>query len=92
MRVFWASSAEQDRVEIFEFIARDNPIAAVRVDELFGRSAARLAEQPLLGLPGVVAGTRELIVHEIYRLVYEVDGDVVWILTLVHTAQLWPKG
>jgi addiction module RelE/StbE family toxin len=86
------SGAEQDRLEIFEFIARDNPLAAVRMDELFGRSAARLAEQALLGRPGVVAGTRELIVHESYRLVYELDGDVVWILTLVHTAQLWPKG
>lgn len=92
MRVFWASGAEQDRFEIFEYIARDNSLAAVRMDELFGRSAARLAEQALLGRPGVVAGTRELIVHESYRLVYEVDGDVVWILTLVHTAQLWPKG
>lgn len=92
MRVFWASAAEQDRVEIFEYIAQDNPIAAVRMDELFGRSAARLAEQALIGRPGVVAGTRELIIHESYRLVYEVDGDVVWILTLVHTAQLWPKG
>jgi len=36
-------------------------------------------------LPG-----HELIPHESYRLVYEIDGDVVWILTLVHTARRWP--
>ena len=38
------------------------------------------------GRPGRVAGTRELIPLGIYRLVYEVRGDTVW----VHTARLWP--
>lgn len=37
-----------------------------------------------------IAGTRELIPHESYRLVYEVQADAVWILALVHTARLWP--
>jgi plasmid stabilization system protein ParE len=36
-------------------------------------------------------GTRELIPHESYRLVYEVEGDTVWILALVHTARMWPQ-
>jgi mRNA-degrading endonuclease RelE of RelBE toxin-antitoxin system len=25
-----------------------------------------------------------------YRLVYEIDGDTIWILTLVHTKRQWP--
>ena len=33
--------------------------------------------------------TREVISHPSYRLVYEVDDQAVWILTLVHTARLW---
>ena len=44
----------------------------------------------MLGKPGIVPGTRELIPHESYRLVYQIDGETVWILTLVHTARLWP--
>jgi toxin ParE1/3/4 len=60
------------------------------MDELFAEAAARLAEYPMLGKPGKISGTRELIPHESYRLVYEIDGDVVWMLALVHTARRWP--
>ena len=90
MRVFWATAAEQDRADIIDYIGQDNPLAAIRMDELFAKAAARLAEHPLLGRTGKIPGTRELIPRESYRLVYEVDGDTVWILALVHTARLWP--
>lgn len=49
-----------------------------------------MAEHPLMGRPGQVPGTRELIPHESYRLVYEAQADTVWILALVHTARPWP--
>lgn len=90
MRVFWTLSAEQDRADIVDFIAQDNPLAAIRMDELFGAAVDRLAEHPLMGRPGQVPGTRELIPHESYRLVYEAQADTVWILALVHTARPWP--
>lgn len=90
MRVFWASSAEQDRADIIDYIGQDNPLTAIRMDELFSQAAARLVEHPLLGRTGQIPGTRELILQESYRLVYEVQGDAVWILALVHTARIWP--
>ncbi|MDQ0591043.1 type II toxin-antitoxin system RelE/ParE family toxin [Variovorax paradoxus] len=90
MRVLWTLSAEQDRADIVDFIAQDNPLAAIRMDEIFSAVVRRLAEHPLLGRAGQIPGTRELIPHESYRLVYEVRADTVWILTLVHTARLWP--
>ncbi len=90
MKVFWTSSAERDRARIFEFIGQDNPLAAIRMDELFAAVANRLAEHPLLGRTGQVPGTRELVAHESYRLVYEVHDDAVWLLALVHTRRQWP--
>lgn len=90
MIVVWTPEAEQDRADIWDYIAADNPGAAVRMDELFSEAAARLAAYPKMGKAGKIAGTRELIVHESYRLVYEIDGDTVWVLALVHTARLWP--
>ncbi len=90
MRVVWTPEAQQDRADVWEYIAADNPCAAARMDELFSDAAARLAQHPLLGRPGKIPGTRELIPHESYRLVYEIDGETVWILTLVHTARQWP--
>lgn len=90
MTVFWTPEALQDRADIWDFIAADNPPAAARMDAKFSAAAARLAAHPQLGRTGTVPGTRELIPHENYRLVYELDGDVVWVLALVHTARLWP--
>jgi addiction module RelE/StbE family toxin len=90
MKIYWAAVAEQDRAEILEFIAQDNPRAAVAMDERFVAAVARLADHPLIGRTGLIPGTRELIPHESYRLVYEVEGDTVWILALVHTARMWP--
>lgn len=90
MRVIWTPEAQQDRAEIWDYIAGDNPRAAARMDELFSDAAARLAEHPLLGKPGIIPGTRELIPHESYRLVYEIEDEAVWVLTLVHTARQWP--
>lgn len=92
MRVLWTSEAEQDRADIMAYIAADNVRAAIAMDELFGTSVGRLADFPLLGKPGQIAGTRELIPHESYRLIYEVNEaeGTVWVLTLVHTARQWP--
>lgn len=90
MKVVWTPEALQDRTDIWDTIAADSPTAAVRIDELFSNAAARLTQHPLLGKPGKVSGTRELIPHESYRLVYEVSGETVWILTLIHTSRRWP--
>ena len=91
MKVVWTSEAEQDRDDIWLHIAADNIQAAARLDALFSDATARLADHPKLGRPGTIAGTRELIPHESYRLVYEIRGETVWILTIVHTARKWPK-
>ncbi len=90
MKVRWTAAARQDRLEIIAYIHADNPRAAARMDQLFSDAAARLARHPRLGRPGKIPGTRELIPHESYRLVYEIDNDTVWVLALVHTARLWP--
>lgn len=60
------------------------------MDALFSDAAARLGDHPELGKPGKISGTLELIPHESYRLVYEIERDTVWILALVHTARRWP--
>lgn len=60
------------------------------MDALFSDAATRVADHPKLGKSGKIPGTRELIPHESYRLVYEIDGETVWLLALVHTARQWP--
>ncbi|MHB1641994.1 MAG: type II toxin-antitoxin system RelE/ParE family toxin [Acidithiobacillus sp.] len=90
MKIIWTPEAQQDRADVWEYIAADNPRAAARMDELFSNAAARLTDHPNLGMPGRIVGTRELIPHENYRMVYEIDGETVWMLALVHAARQWP--
>ena len=45
---------------------------------------------PQLGRPGRVESTRELVVHRNYILVYDVAGDVVRVLHVLHATRQWP--
>ena len=90
MRVVWTPEALQDRDDIWFFIAADNPGAASRLDAIFSDAAERLANHPNLGRIGRVPGTCELVLHENYRLIHEINGQTLWMLALVHTARQWP--
>ncbi|RKP49097.1 type II toxin-antitoxin system RelE/ParE family toxin [Trinickia fusca] len=90
MRVIWTSEAQQDRNDVRERIAADNPRAALRMDQLFSDAVTKLADFPNVGRLGEITGTRELIPHESYRIVYEAVDDTVWVLAVVHTARQWP--
>ena len=87
MKVRWTPEAERDRENVWEYIANDNPGAAASMDEFFSDAAAKLADYSLMGRIGKISGTRELIPHESYRLVYQVDGETVWVLALISTAR-----
>ncbi len=90
MKVRWTPQAEQDRHDVWDYIASASTLAAVRMDALFGNAAAQLGDFPYIGQIGGIVGTRELIVHENYRLVYEIADETVWILVLIHVARQWP--
>ena len=90
MKVRWTPEALQDRDNIWNYIATENPHAAARMDQLFSDAAVSLSEFPKRGRSGTVSGTRELIPHESYRLVYEIEGETVWVLALVQMARRWP--
>ncbi len=90
MELFWTPEATQDRDEIYDYIEAQNPAAALALDELFAENAGRLVDHPGLGRPGRVAGTRELVAHQNYVLVYDVTGDLVRVLRVLHAARQWP--
>ena len=90
MRVRWSEQADRDRSDIVEYIWLDNPAAAVRVNGLLDAAADRLSDFPHLGRQGDIPGTRELIPHPSYRIVYDIDGEDITILAVVHTARQWP--
>ncbi|PNS12685.1 type II toxin-antitoxin system mRNA interferase toxin, RelE/StbE family [Mixta theicola] len=90
MTLIWTEPARDDRRAIREYIALDNPVAAVELDEQLSARASQLIEQPESGRPGRVAGTRELVVHRHYVIIYEVVAATVYILRVLHTSRRWP--
>lgn len=90
MRLVWTRLASTDRNEIREYIAQDNPAAALALDELLSEKASHLVDHPDSGRPGRVTGTRELVVHQNYILIYDATGDLVRVLRVLHAARQWP--
>lgn len=90
MRLVWTRPAADDRKEIREYIAQENPAAALALDELFSEKAGRLTDHPNLGRWGRVSGTRELVAHHNYILIYDVTDDSVRVLRVLHAARQWP--
>lgn len=90
VKLVWTRPAAADRREIRAYIAQDNPSAALALDERFSELAGRLIVHPQLGRAGRVAGTRELVVHPNYLLVYDVIADSVRVLRVLHAARQWP--
>jgi plasmid stabilization system protein ParE len=82
--VDWTDQARRDRAAIRDFIAADDPRAALRLD------ASRLESFPESGAPGLAPGTREVFPHTSYRLVYEITNATVSILTLIHVRRQYP--
>jgi len=73
------------------YIALDDALAARTVIERVLEAVGQLAEQPGMGRPGRVPGTRELIVLKTRYLVpYRVHGDTISILRVFHTSRRLP--
>ena len=92
MIIDWLPEAHRNRFEQLDYIAEDNPLAAIGQDEEIERQVAMLIEHPKMGRPGRVPGTRELIISSTpFVVVYRLDGaNRIEILRLLHSSQQWP--
>lgn len=91
MPVVWSVASEADLEEIVDFIAQDNFNAAMELaTRIVSVVEENLPENPHMGRPGRVAGTRELIVHKNYLVVYRVAAAQIEVLMVRHAAQLLP--
>jgi toxin ParE1/3/4 len=86
----WRPTAIADRKSITAYIAQDNPRAAVELGDMLMQKAEQLDQHPMLGRAGRVKGTRELVAHPNYILIYRIVGKAVEVLRVKHAAQKWP--
>ena len=94
MKIVWRPMARADRNQIFDYIAADNPVAALALDEEFEAKADNAALNPKLYKPGRIRGTREIVVRPNYVMVYRIetddDGGTLAVLRVLHSARQWP--
>lgn len=81
-----------DREAIMDFVAIDNPVAAIALDDQFEAKAEQARLRPTLYKPGRVKGTREIVVRPNYVMIYAVSSDaqVLTVIRVLHAAQQWP--
>lgn len=91
MRLEWTRPAIRDLREAGAFIASGNPQAAKRMAERVREAVEYLPEQPNIGRPGRVPGTRELVVTGTpFIVVYWARGAAVQVLRVLHHSRKWP--
>jgi addiction module RelE/StbE family toxin len=88
--IFWSASALDDLDEIIDYIAEYDVHAAIDMHELIENAVHPASEHPYLYRPGRVPGTREIVAHPNYILVYEVRADHIEVIAVMHARQEYP--
>ena len=88
--IHWKKQAINDLIKIGTTIAKDSPTNADKMVDLIEAQVTPLAAHPEMGRTGRKRGTRELVAHESYVVIYRVLTRKIEILRVKHTAQQWP--
>ena len=92
MTIVWSPEAIEDLIALRAYIAEQSPAGAQRVVlRILHDIEHLLPDNPHMGRPGRVPGTRELVVPQTpYIVPYRVQGDAIQILRVYHSARRWP--
>lgn len=91
MEIKWLRKALRNLDEEAAYIARENPAAAIAVINRVRQTVHLLADDPELGRPGRIPGTKELVIpHTRYIVPYRIASDRVEILRVFHTSRKPP--
>lgn len=90
LQITWRASAINDLEEIVGYIAGFNPTAAEALRERIEGVVLPLADHPYLYRRGRVLGTRELVAHPNYIVIYRVLEDAIEIVAVTHASREYP--
>lgn len=92
MILSWGTVAINERYDQLDYIAMDDPLAAISQDHEIEQQTNLLASQSEMGRIGRAKGTRELVISRTpFIAVYRIKGKRIEILRFLHVAQKWPK-
>ncbi|VFR23152.1 YafQ toxin protein [plant metagenome] len=88
--IFWNAAAVDDLDDIIDYIAEYDVHAAIDMHERIESAVHPASEHPYLYPPGRVPGTREIVAHPNYVVVYEVRADRIEVMAVLHARQEYP--
>jgi toxin ParE1/3/4 len=93
MTLIWSPKSIYDLISLRAYISEDDPLAAKRIALHILHSAEHLlTENPKIGRPGRVPGTRELVIPRTPCIVpYRVRGTTIEIARVYHSTRRWPE-
>jgi toxin ParE1/3/4 len=91
MQLRWTEAAVADLERIAEYLSVHAPDRAPALVTSIYEAPRALLSFPHRGRPGKKTRTRELVLSPLpWIVVYEVRGDVVSVVRILHGAQRWP--
>ncbi len=88
--LIWEPDARAQLAGILEYISARNPDAAQRLQDLVNDRLRLARVVPSMGRPGRVSGSRELVVHPNYIVIYQVVEDAIDVVRVLHSRQQYP--
>jgi len=88
--VIWRQTAREDLAKLLRHIALEDPQAARRLKARLESVVLPLSEHPYLYRVGDVPGTREIVAHPNYIVVYRVAVARIDIINVLHARQEYP--
>jgi toxin ParE1/3/4 len=88
--VVWLDDAIADLANILTYIAGADPSAARRLKARLEAAPLPLTEHPYLYPAGRVPGTREVVAHPNYVIVYRVAAERIEVVNVLHARQQYP--
>ncbi|MBF6617587.1 type II toxin-antitoxin system RelE/ParE family toxin [Pollutimonas thiosulfatoxidans] len=90
LKISWRSTAFDDLAEIITYIADRNLQAARDLKSRIQASILQIAVYPYLGRPGRLSGTREIVVHPNYIVIYRITPTDIEVISVLHARREYP--
>ena len=88
--IVWTEAAQRDLDEIVAYIAADNEAAAYLLQERIELSVQPASHHPYMFRSGKVDGTREIVAHPNYLVIYRITVTHIQVEAVIHARQKYP--
>ncbi len=91
MKLVWLPKAIANRDAQIDYIAEDDPNAAIEQGDRIEQQISQLVKHPEMGRAGRKQGTRELVISRTpFIVVYRIKGKRIELMRILHGSRQWP--